>query len=66
MTTAQADQIYAAKWDIDSARGHTDTVVCLIDSAIEHLDGARRTRAQEILDRAGALLADLDHLREAL
>ena len=42
MTTAQADQIYAAKWDIDSARGHTDTVVCLIDSAIEHLDGARR------------------------
>lgn len=66
MTTAQADQIYGAKWDIDSARGHLDTAACLLDDAIGHLEGARATRAQEILDHVTAVLTDLDRLREAL
>lgn len=64
--TAAVDREYAARWDVDSARGFADTVCCLIDSATEHLDGARRTRATEILDHARAVLADLDRLRAAL
>lgn len=64
--TAAVDRAYAARWDIDAARGHTDTVCCLIDNAIGHLDGARKTRATEILDQATALLAELDRLRAAL
>lgn len=63
---AAVDREYAARWDVDGARGHADTMCCLIDSATEHLDGARRTRAQEILDRARTVLADLDRLRAAL
>jgi hypothetical protein len=65
--TYNADnRLPAAKVEIDGARGHADTAICLLDSAIEHLDGARRTRAQEILDRVSTLLADLDRLRAAL
>ena len=64
--TAAVDRDYAARWDVDGARGHADTLCCLIDSATENLDGARRTRAQEILDRARLVLADLDRLRAAL
>ncbi len=64
--TAAVDRSYAAKWDLDAARGHADTAICLVDSAIEHLDGARLTRAQEILDKVSTLLADLDRLRAAL
>ena len=59
--TAVVDRTYAARWDIDSARGHLDTTACLVDSATEHLDGARKT-----LDRITAALADLDRLRAAL
>lgn len=66
MTTAQTDKVYAAKWDLDSARGHIDTACCLIDDAIGHLDGARETRAIEILERLAAALAELDRLRAAL
>ncbi|MGE2835463.1 hypothetical protein [Mycobacterium sp. SMC-4] len=65
-TVSTSDCTYAAQWDLDSARGHADTVCCLIDSAIGHLDDARKTRATEILDKATALLADLDRLRAAL
>ncbi|KRD04958.1 hypothetical protein ASE48_20165 [Mycobacterium sp. Root265] len=64
--TAAVDRTYAARWDVDGARGHADTVCCLIDSAAAHLDGARRARAEEILDRARFVLADLDQLRSAL
>ena len=64
--TAAVDRAYAARWEIDGARGHLDTTMCLIDSAIEHLDGARKTRATEILDHITATLADLDRLRAAL
>ncbi|MBI5536691.1 MAG: hypothetical protein HY898_28485 [Deltaproteobacteria bacterium] len=64
--TAAVDRTYAARWDVDGARGHADTLCCLIDSATEHLDGARKTRATEILDRARAVLADLDRLRATL
>ena len=64
--TAAVDRTYAAKWDIDSARGHLDTTACLIDSATEYLDGARKTRAIEILDHLTAALADLDRLAEVL
>ena len=65
ITTAD-DETYAARWDLDSARGHADTVCCLIDNAIGHLDDARKARATEILDKATALLAELDRLREVL
>lgn len=64
--TAALNRAYAAKWDIDSARGHLDTVACHVNDAIGHLDGARQVRATEILDRATALLAELDRLRAAL
>lgn len=64
--TAAVDRTYAAKWDIDAARGHADTAICLLDSAIENLDGARRTRTTEILDKVSTLLADLDQLAEVL
>lgn len=64
--TAAVDRTYAAQWDIDSARGHVDTACCLIDDAVGHLDGARKTRATEILDKATAVLAELDRLRAAL
>lgn len=64
--TAAMDRRYAARWDLDGARGHADTLCCLIDSAAEHLDDARRTRAEEILDRARLVLADLDQLRGSL
>lgn len=66
MTAAQADKVYAAKWDIDSARGHLDTAACLIDSATEYLDGNAKGRAIEILDSVNAVLAALDRLRAAL
>lgn len=66
MTAATENKVYAAKWDLDAARGHADTAICLLDSAIEHLDGARKTRATEILDKVSTLLADLDRLRAAL
>ena len=66
MNAAIVNNIYAAQWDLDSARGHADTVCCLIDNAIGHLDDALRTRATEILDRATALLAELDRLRATL
>lgn len=65
ITTAD-DETYAARWDIDSARGHLDTAACLIDDAVGRLDDARKTRATEILDKATALLAELDRLRAAL
>jgi hypothetical protein len=64
--TDSLDRSYAAKWEIDSARGHLDTAACHINDAVGHLDGARRTRAQEILDHVSAVLADLDRLRAAL
>jgi hypothetical protein len=64
--TAAVDRAYAAKWDLDNARGHLDTAACLLDDAIGHLEGARATRAQEILDHVTAVLADLDRLRAAL
>lgn len=64
--TAAVDREYAAKWDLDGARGHADTLCCLIDSAAEHLDGARRTRAEGILDRARLVLDDVDRLRRGL
>ncbi|MCV7214712.1 hypothetical protein H7J51_05360 [Mycobacterium crocinum] len=51
---------------IDSARGHLDTAQCHLSDAIEYLDAARRTRAEEILDRTTAALADLDRLRATL
>lgn len=60
------DQDYAAKWAIDNARGHLDTVACHVNDGIGHLGGARQTRATEILDRVTAVLADLDRLRAAL
>lgn len=66
MNAATVDSAYAAQWDLDSARGHADTVCCLIDNAVGHLDDARKTRATEILDRATALLAELDRLRATL
>lgn len=66
MNAPAADRAYAAQWDVDSARGHADTVCCLIDNAIGHLDDARKTRATEIRDQATALLAALDRLREVL
>lgn len=65
-TNIAPHRAYAAKWDIDSARGHLDTVACHLYDAAGHLDGARRTRVTEILDRATAVLAELDHFREAL
>lgn len=64
--TAAVDRTYAAKWDIDAARGHADTAICLVDSAIENLDDAQQIRAIEILDRVSTLLVDLDQLAEAL
>lgn len=64
--TAATDRTYAAKWDIDSARGHLDTVACHLTDAVSLLDGARHTRAAEILDHVTAVLADLDRLREVL
>lgn len=64
--TTTVNRDYAARWDVDGARGHADTLCCLIDSATEHLDGARKTRATEILDRARTVLADLDRLRATL
>ena len=64
--SAVLDRDYAARWDIDSARGHLDTVACHLTDAVGYLEGARRTRAQEILDHAAAVLADLDRLRAAL
>lgn len=64
--TDALDRACAAKWDLDNARGHADTVCCLLDNAVGHLDDARKTRAAEILDRAAALLAELDRLRAAL
>ena len=64
--TAAVDRIYAARWDIDSARGHLDTAACHLDDAVAHLDGARETRVTEILDKATALLAELDRLRATL
>lgn len=64
--TAAMDRAYCAKWDLDSAHGHADTAICLLDSALEHLDGARKTRATEILDHARAVLADLERLRGSL
>jgi regulator of extracellular matrix RemA (YlzA/DUF370 family) len=47
-------------------RDYANTRSRLIDNAIGHLDGARKTRATEILDQATALLAELDRLRAAL
>ena len=64
--TTTVNRDYAARWDVDGARGHADTLCCHIDSATEHLDGARKTRATEILDRARTVLADLDRLRATL
>ncbi|KRD07793.1 hypothetical protein ASE48_10170 [Mycobacterium sp. Root265] len=64
--TAAVDRDYAARWEVDGARGHADTMCCLIDSATEHLDGAQRTCAEAILDRARLVLADLDRLAEVL
>lgn len=64
--TDSLNRAYAAKWDLDSARGHLDTVACLLDDATGYLDDARRVNVTEILDRTSALLADLDRLRAAL
>ena len=64
--TAAMDRAYAAKWDIDSARGHLDTTACLLTDAVGYLDDARQARVKEILDHVSAVLADLDRLREAL
>ena len=60
------NRIQAAKLDIDSARDHLDTAQYYVSDAIGYLDGARRTRVEEILDRVGKALADLDRLREVL
>lgn len=65
-TTIADDQSYAARWEIDNARGHLDTVACYLTNAIGYLTEGRHTRAQEILDHVTATLADLDRLREAL
>lgn len=60
------DRDCAARWDLDSAHGHLDTVACLLDDAVAHLDGARETRVVEILDHVSAVLAELDRLRATL
>lgn len=64
--TVAVDQAYAAKWEIDGARGHLDTAACQLTDAVGYLDGARQTRTQEILDHLTAVLANLDRLREVL
>lgn len=64
--TDSLDRSYAAKWEVDNARGHLDTVACYLTNAIGYLTEGRHTRAQEILDHVTATLADLDRLREAL
>lgn len=51
---------------LDRARGHLDTAICHLTDAASYLHGARATRAQQILDRITAALADLDRIREAL
>lgn len=58
--------MYAARWDIDAARGHLDTAICQLTNAAGHLEGARNARAVDILDRLAAGMADLDRLREGL
>ncbi|MDX1890124.1 hypothetical protein [Mycolicibacterium sp. 050158] len=65
-TTAADDQVFAARWEIDNARGHLDTAACQISDAVGYLDDARRARAAEILDRVSAALVELDRLRRAL
>lgn len=60
------DPAQAAKSDLDSARAHIDTAVYYTSDVIGYLDGARRTRAQDILDRITHVLVELDRLREAL
>lgn len=64
--TNAVDRECAARWDLDAARGHVDTAVCLLDDAAGHLDGARETRVTETLDRLAAVLAELDRLRATL
>lgn len=66
MTASHLDRDYAARWDLTGASGHLDTAACLLTDAVGYLDGARRTRAEEILERITAALAELDRLREVL
>lgn len=54
------------RYPIDRARDHLDTCVLHLTDAIESFDGARRTRAVEILDMVSGTLAELDRLREGL
>ncbi|OBB42706.1 hypothetical protein [Mycobacterium sp. 852002-51961_SCH5331710] len=66
MTQTACDVDQAAKHAIDSARDHIDTSAYYLHDAIGHLDGARRTRAQQIHDNITSTLAALDRLRETL
>lgn len=54
------------KSSVDAARDHLDTAQYHLTDAIGYLDGARRSRTEEVLDRVGAALADLDRIRRAL
>ncbi|ORA69342.1 hypothetical protein BST23_01450 [Mycolicibacterium elephantis] len=66
-TSAAPDsRVESAKFDIDMAQDHLDTTQYYLSDAIGYLDGARKTRATEILDKVSSALADLDRLREAL
>ncbi|OBA66050.1 hypothetical protein A5633_03020 [Mycolicibacterium elephantis] len=60
------DPVQAASFDLDCAQDHLDTCQYYMSDAIGYLDGARKTRAEEILDKVTRALADLDRLREAL
>lgn len=66
-TVTVDDPVQAAKFDLDSARGHVDTALSFMHAALAHLDGrARRTRAGQILATLDDTLAYLDRLREAM
>lgn len=60
-------RVEAAKYDLDSARGHVDTALSLMQDALAHLDGrARRSRAGQILASLDDSVAALDRLQETL
>lgn len=66
MITQTIDEAQAARLDLETACDHLDSAAWIAAGASEYLDGARRTRATEIVDRLRGALADLDRLREAL
>lgn len=66
MITQTIDEAQAARLDLETACDHLDAAVYIAAVAAEYLDGARKTRATEILDKVSSALADLDRLRAAL